>query len=206
MPNLIESVGVDYFNRRFSGSYFLDQNDNPAIVVTAGGDATVATVLKGTSNRMMEDTAEIPNDYFTDLSKFSVPRLGWRTAAQGKYLVYMSRNNRSYHRGLSAGNLNVKLSPMTQWLVRSNNFRNTIGKNKQALLAMKPEFIPFAEGVEKMRRGEILSFAASHIVAVSPDVDEKFAIFFREKKVGEVLPNGTLSFTIPSVEEYLGEL
>lgn len=206
MTNLIDKVGQVYFNRRFQGSYFMDDKGRPSILQAALGDGEVTYIaLTGTPSRVIETTRTLPNEFFTGLETFSVPTLGWRSHSEGRYLAFFSRNNRSYHRGLSVGNLNVELSPMTRWLVSTKNVQDPRSDKVLCLLALKPNFTPFTEGVRQMREGEILSFAVSPTIAVVPDEDDKFSIYFRQAKAGTVMPDNSVVVDVPLLSEYVGD-
>jgi hypothetical protein len=207
MPNLISTVGRDFFNRRFQGSFFLDSKKRPSIVDGIEGSEIVYTALGGSIKRLTATTQRLPFDFFKGLEAFSVPTLGWRAANGGRDLSFFSRNNKSYHRGLSTANLIIERSKMTKWLQNTGNYSITGEQSHRAcMLALKPEFIPFTEGISKMREGKLLSFAASPSIAVMPDEDDKFSIYFRQNKAGEVLPDGTVVVDIPLLTTYVGEL
>jgi hypothetical protein len=68
------------------------------------------------------------------------------------------------------------------------------------LLVLKPEYTPFRQGLEAMRRGEVLSFAVSPTIAVIPDVENCQAVLFNTTRVAIVRPDGDLMFTFPSIQ------
>jgi hypothetical protein len=208
MTDLITKLGTEFFNRKFSGSYFKDNQDRPGIIRTVDGGQVAYTALGGNSKRIYRSDQTLPRSFFTGLEVFSVPTLGWRSAQDGKYLSFFSRNNRSYHRGLSGSNLTSEHSPLTKWLMASQNMDRNIALNEdfKCMLAMKPEFIPFTVGIQKMREGSLLSFAASPTVAVMPGEEDTFSIYFRQALAGKVLPDGTVVVDIPMLADYVGEL
>jgi hypothetical protein len=205
MPNLIESIGENYFNRRFADTFFLDDRKRPSVVVRAGEGQVTYEALTGSASRVSSTHRTLPYSFFEGLGNFSVPILGWRTRDKGRFLAFFSRNNRSYHRGLSPDNLQMVYSDLTAWAGRSGNTNLDIDYKTKCFMAMKPSFLPFTEGVQKMRDGELLSFAVSPTVAVVPGEEGKLDVYFRQSKAGVVAPDGTVSFDIPLLAEYVGD-
>ena len=204
--NLIDRIGREYFNRRFARSFFYDDEGRPSIIQSARTEGVDYTALTGSSKRVTSTIRNLPHDFFTGLEKFHVPYLGWRSASNGKYLAFFSRNNRSYHRGLAENNLDIAQSAMTRWMYRSKNLTTNLSENLKCLMALKPEFVPFTEGIRAMRAGELVSFAVSPTIAVMPDVDNTMAIYFRQAKAGMVRADDSVVFDVPLLSTYVGEM
>ena len=77
--------------------------------------------------------------------------------------------------------------------------------NSTISMIMKPEFVPLKEGIEKMKAGELFSFAASSNLAVIPAVDDGFAMYFNTNRVGTISKDGELTCTIPMVSNMIKE-
>jgi hypothetical protein len=91
-------------------------------------------------------------------------------------------------------------------MLQSGNISNDLSDNHKCLLSLRPTFVPFSEGIEKMREGKIVSFAVSANIAVMVSEDDNFSIFFRQKKAGVVLPDNTVVVDLPALSTYLGDL
>lgn len=209
MSNLIEMNGIDWFSVKFNGSVFMFEGE-PHMVGNGTSEAfsnrSYIKCLKlglDSNNQPVITTVNIQHDDFSDVSMFSIPNLGWRSDGDGKYLAYIARNNNSYHRGLCQRNTIITLSPMTKWLMQRSLMPNSNTYHKAAYLAAKPTFYPFTLGVQKMARGEIVSFAASSALAVMPHSEEKFSLLFKRKRAGYVYPDGRLELVIPELNTYL---
>ena len=162
----------------------------------------------GTPGKASVEARTISPAFFKDMSVFFAPSLGWRHAANGRYLAYFSRNNRSYARGVTLSNLNVSLSATTLYLVNNQNISQSYYERSsvRTLLIMQPEFTPLTQGIKDMRDGKIVSFAASHNIAVIPDSEDEFRIMFNLNPVGRVLSNGNIECRVPIVEKVIKEV
>lgn len=205
--SLIQEVGRDFFNRKYEGSFFLNDNNKPSILLRADDDGAVHhREIGGSIDRLLVKERTVSADFFTGHETFSTPPLGWRCRSRGRIMSYFSRNNRGYHRGLCVGNLTLDHSPMTRWMLQSGNVVNDLSENTKCIMAMKPEYMPFLEGLAEMRAGKIVSFAASASLAVVVDEADTFSIFFRQNKAGTVLPDNTVVVDLPILSTYLGDL
>lgn len=208
MSNLVTQYGSDWFYSKFSGSFFRHEGAPFKVIPNSGSRRTAwipcLKLEKNEEGTVRGTEINVNVAAFTDVSVFSVPNLGWRSALKGKYLAYYYRNNNSYHRGLSSRNMAVNESAMTRWLSRHSDYnRDAVDDNFLAYTAMCPEFLPLTEGVAKMARGEILSFAVSPTVAVLPNDEDSFAVMFKEKVAGHVSPDGNMSLVIPELNSYM---
>lgn len=220
MGNLITSLGASTFNDRVRSSYFLDKDGDAGCIVhltdhrkpkpDSDGDyyykvqyRKIIGDLDSTAARAVTSEEEV--DFFKNFGVLEVPSLGWRSYYSGRGLAYLSRNNRSYHRGISRSNLFVEKSPMTEWLERNTSWKHTMDDNMLCLITCKPKYLGMQEGLAKIRQGEILSFAASPTVAVSPATARTLDVWFRKTKVGTINADDTLD-TTPSFRSYVESL
>lgn len=211
MSNLIEELGYNRFRQKFGGSFFYDDDNVPSQVVSLaenelGVIQVRCTSVSGPVSAIRVSDKVLPAAFFTGLATFKTPKLGWRSGYGGKLLAYLERDNRSYHRGISPNNLRVNWSPMSQWLMRTSNFNFNLTSNKLCALALTPTFVPFAEGIEAMRRGDMLSFAASPEVAVVPGEEGRLNIMFRQKVGGFVMADGTIEATTSIINDYIKDM
>ena len=206
MTNIVEELGTDRFRQKFNGAFFLNEDGVPSLVSSASGGLVSATAVTGTVKSPRVNAISIPYNFFSGLAVFKTPKLGWRTSHEGKVLTYLIRDNRSYHRGTSEHNLRTNNSAMTDWLTRSGNLTLGLSASKLCLLTLAPEFMKFSEGIEAIRNGSVLSFAASPDIAVGPSEDDNLDIYFRQNVAGRVKPDNTVEVSLPIITEYLKEL
>lgn len=208
MTNLVQELGVERFRQKFGGSFFFDDEGLPCVINTVdnGGVSVGCTSVSGDVKNIRVNPKVLPSDFFASLATFKVPKLGWRMAYEGRYLAYLSRDNRSYHRGISQGNLTTDLSALTKWLMRTNNFSVPFSANKLCTLALRPEYMPLSEGIAAMRAGELLSFAVSPDIAVVPSEDDTYDVYFRQNQAGKIMPDDSLQVTVPLLANYLKDL
>lgn len=205
MTNLLQELGVQYMVDRFQDCMFLDPAGNPAYIDSLRRwepGYVAVNVVTGTPENPVVSEGQMEAGFFKDLNVFTVPPLGWRSSSEGRYLVNFWRNNRSYNRAVSALNVQRRFSPSTRYLVSTRNLNREVYDSQASttLLIMKPEYTPFREGVEKMKRGEILSFAINPTLAVIPETDNRQSILFKDTRVAIVQPSGDLTFTFPSMQ------
>lgn len=210
MANLIEEYGTDFCRRKFAGSFFRGPDTIPCIFKEIRSDGVAAQKLTGSvsssKSTVKTEDAVVPYDFFTDLGVFSTPALGWRSALQGRVLAYFTRDNRSYHRGLSVANLQANFCPMTEWLMATGHLPIRLEEKHYCLMAFKPTFLPMAEGLSKMREGKLLSFAASESVAVTPAARNSFTVYFREKPVATIGPDNSITTDFPNLHGLIGDI
>lgn len=206
MTNLVQELGVDKFRQKFQGSFFFGEDGAPCVINSLSDGMVNCTSVSGNVKAIRVSERAVPYAFFSSLAKFKVPKLGWRSAYEGRYLAYLSRDNRSYHRGISASNLTAEVSPLTRWLMRSNNFGAILSNNKLCILALCPEYLSLSEGVAAMRRGDLLSFAVSPDIAVIPSEEDTYDVYFRQNQAGKIMPDDSLQVTVPLFASYLKEL
>ncbi len=216
MSNLLDELGAQYMVDRFSECMFYDADRRVSVIDSSlapnwNRDNVGVITLTGDVSNVTQTRGAIPKEFFKDMSVFGAPDLGWRMAAQGKYLAHFRRNNKSYHRAVAAGrrsNLLRTLSPVTQYMVDSENLNEEYYNSMHVttMLIMQPSFIPFRQGLELMRRGELLSFCVSPNIAVIPDTKGRQSILFNTARVAMVEADGEVKFTTnkqPFIEEQL---
>ena len=196
---------------RFGGCMFFDDKKRPNFITTDADwpkGAVSSTAVMGPTTKPALETNSLPYDFFTDLSVFTVPPLGWRSTAQGRVLVHFRRNNRSYHRAISAGVLIQTVSPVTKYLYDTGNISSEYYSRNATLVSMvmNPEYTPFKEGIEALRSGKVISFCVSPTIAVIPDAEEKQAIYFNTNKVGEINPDDSIKCYSPVVQLMVEDL
>lgn len=206
--NMVQQLGTSYFSQRFGGSFFLGPDNNPCKIDTRRwqDEQTVpVTTFKGTPEKATSEQGYVDAEYFPDMSILRVPRLGWRSAARGKYLAHLSRVNTSYQRGVCDANLQRQNAPHTTYLINYGEISTGTFQNEAAtaLLLYKQKYLPLAEGVALMNEGKILSFVVSPAFAIVPQDDDTYAMLAHDRKVGTVTKSGDISLLIPFSPEML---
>lgn len=209
--NLVEEVGPSYMAERFAGCVFLNADNQPCFInpdkraMHWGTDTVKVTAVTGPVSKRTVVACDVPLDFFTDLSVFKVPPLGWRATNNGRYLAFFSRNNESYNRAVSVNNIVRTLAQPTRYLINSGAISaDTYNSDSAtALLLLKPEYTPLREGLEQIRNGLSLSFAVNPNIAVIPAADNKQAIYFNLNRVAMVDPDGSITCDNPIITELL---
>lgn len=195
--NLINDVGRAYFADRLRGCVFKGPDGSTCILDDDpyfDGDVRVRKI-KMSGMQATQSIEHIPKNFFTSLKFLKVPPLGYRTASRGRVLLYMSRNNTTYTRGISVpNNLTVEYSPHTEFLIsmRKINHTKLMNDGFLASLVLNPEYLTLDEGIKQLNAGSILSFAINHEYAVAPEDDTTYTLLFNKKKVGTVTPEAEI--------------
>lgn len=203
--SLIAQLGMDQFLTKYSGSFFMHEG-LPCFVTGSNRDGNVkADKIGGTINKPVTTQVVIDPEFFTDMGVFATPALGWRVAGNGRYLVYMQRNNGSFHRGTCIDNITFNYHEMTTWFAQNNGLNMEYYSRNAAIckLVMEPVYLPLTEGLALIQKGKIVSFAVNELMAIVPSENGLYDVLFREKKVGTVDDNGSVTCTIPFVVESL---
>lgn len=203
--NLIEQFGPSWFEQKFRGSYF-QYEGMPAKVINVTGErrsSVKCLVIPRINGQVTPYTKEVPYYYFNNVEIFNVPTLGWRSCNKGTWTAWISRNNHSYHRGLSAANIRVQHSDLTTFLSRQGISFVPMNDEKLCNIVLQPQFIPLRKGISLMLAGKIVSFAVSSTIAVFPGEDDKLVIKFSNKDVGTVDADGNINITFPFVDNYI---
>lgn len=208
--NLVNEVGVSHFRERWESALFFNEGGDPCYINSEATwiSGTVAcSVVKGTASKPKLEDANNPYECFKDLTMFKTPALGWRMAANGRYLVYLRRNNKAYRRGVSLTHVTGWLAPSTQLLVSTGDLSKDFysRQSSRAMMIMKPEYMKLQQGLQAMRDGDVLSFAVSNNLAVIPDVDDKVSVYFNMSKVGTIGLDGSIVCNVPIIRSIIQE-
>lgn len=210
--NLLKELGGDYFYNRFQGTMLLTPEEVAGFVDFNGGRATLEEhvplcLVEGPATKPVTKRGQLPYDFFKSLSVFSVPSMGWRCTAQGRFMSFITRNNRSYVRGVAISNIEKWHSPMTRFLFNEDALSEDYYNRDSTLvsLILKPEYTPIKEGIQAIREGEVLAFCSSNNLAFMPATAGKLAIFFNKNQVGEVAKDGTINCTISIIHQLIQE-
>lgn len=201
MPNLNESLGLDYIRQMCVGAIF--QIDNEVHMLRDVDENTYHTKsIDLATNRLRWKSTKLPFDKLTSMANFSYPKLGYRmlhSPDQGP-IVFTLTNRRSAHRGLRIEQLAVEyLNVYPNVLPEFFEAWHIIGSEQKIQTIFRPEFYSFAEGIKKLLNGEAIAFAVNEDIAVTlafSDNQGKAAdILFKGKVVGSVAEDGTIALS-----------
>jgi hypothetical protein len=211
MGNLVHELGDGYIRERFERTMFFDEKEYPCFIDPerrADGKSIPIIRLTGTVEEPVSEKAMMPYDFFKDLGVFKIPDLGWRMANEGRYLAHFRRNNRmnqtGYKRGLTPANLEMFVSPATEYLQETDNLsiNHYIKPEVEVLLVMKPKYVRFRDGIAAMQRGDLYSFCTSPMVAVIPSLNNTQAVYFNTRQVATI-EKGDIVCSNKIMEKYL---
>lgn len=199
--NLLEEFGAGYINERCNNAVFLHPEGWTGMYLEGNLTSGVRVrKIEGYVGRLSVSEETLPCDFFTGLQVFDVPDLGWRSALNGRAMMYLYYAG-GYGRGIRPGsNLRIDYSDMTQSFighggVSSNYLSRT---DVRAKLVTTPEHLTLAEGLALMREGTHAGFSISPSLAVTASDNEEVGIVYvRTTPVGTVdLSSGTISASI----------
>jgi hypothetical protein len=204
MTQFIEEIGSGYMNEMLIGAPFLYKGD---VYLFDGIERTtsknVSTYKLGPDvDNLIATPAQVPAAIFTGWKSFAFPTLGYRMAADGQVLCYLSRNN-SVRRGLNPRDIGALFHDVSYECQRRFgtprlNIYND--NNHKAYMAFKPTFLAFTDGLAQVMAGKIPAFAISADFAVAPSDRVNFLeILFRQRPVGSIDEDGNIKLTVESV-------
>lgn len=204
--NLLEEFGAGYINERCNNAVFLHPEGWTGMYLEGTLTSGVRVrKIEGYVGRLSVSDETLPCDFFEGLHVFNVPELGWRSALNGRAMMYLSHAG-GYGRGVRPGNnLRVEYSQMTQSFIgRGGVSSNYLSRTDvRAKIATTPEHLTLAEGLALMREGTHAGFSISPTLAVTASDDEEVGILYvRTTPVGTVnLSSGAISasISIPSL-------
>lgn len=206
--NLVQEHGYGYFNDRFRDSVFRHPDGWVGIVKQANNanDVTI-TKVEGVVGRLSPTEVVIEAAFFTSLAVFDVPEVGYRTAAEGRYVAYVDHRSGS-NRGVSARNTTWSMSPMTEQMGfdRAVSISYFGRADVKAALICTPIYTQLHKGAAAMLAGEIAGFALSSATAVTAtDNPEMGLIYLRGRAAGTLnLSTLEISTTISNLSLALG--
>lgn len=206
MENLIDSLGADYCNQRVAGALFVLEGNAymfQAVRWNEAGTALVVAAQKysGTPEKQVVEIVELSPKVFTGWSSLSFPTLGYRQAAAGQVLMYLSRSN-SVNRGLNWRDIRVSMHDVSYaceaaFGIELARFTQGTTLNVMTLL---PTYTPLMEGIAAVRAGKMPAFAVSADFAVAPVHDVPFLeILYRQRRVGTIDAEGKISLDVPGL-------
>lgn len=203
--NIIEELSADYCNELLVGCLFLHKGEAHEFVRANnkrdGSIMIEAVKYVGTPEAVKPSMVAIPAAEFGGWGSFAFPPLGYRQAAAGQVLTYISRQP-SVRRGLNKRDLitdphNVSRTCAMKFGVDLAYFRRGEALIMQVL---KPQFTSLGAGLKDVMAGRIPAFAISADFAVAPNKGVDFLeILYRQRQIGTIDENGKISITVAEV-------
>lgn len=200
--NMLQELGEDYFIQRFGGSFLRSPEGKPAYIDTSRRctrEMVPVCEVEGSTEKPTLNPILVPADFFADMSVLATPKLGWRAAANGKYMAYYSRNNRSYHRGVAPSNISRWIAPHTGALSEQETISLSYYARDSTLckLVFDDKTMPLAEGLELLNNGKILGFCLqSELAVMVTGEDDIYELFSGNTCIGTVRSDGTIDMNI----------
>lgn len=207
MSNLVDDYGRDWFNSKFMGA-MLTYNGVSLRVKEAARNGVICTAVVKHDDKVKGMNISIPNSEFGSSDRFSAPDLGYRHMLDGKALVFIRRDNTSYARAVSLRNIRAEESQLTTQVFDSKLVSCDVSDDDLHYAIMQPNYIPLHRGIALLRKRNMLSFAASPVIAVeqSPLLDGTLNILAAGKIVGGVDAQGNVNITLPFASKLIEDL
>lgn len=195
MPNMIEELGGEYVESFYRRALF---RHDDLICQFAGraSDSHMVCSVFGVDDKSPEwRNHQLPNEVFMDMDKFAWPRLGYRDLSLNEMppAPYYLNTTRSAQRGLRPEFLSASAPDVLKLIPVTGFGRDLFSSAKMAQTIFRPQFMPFSEGMAKLRAGDVPGFALSSDVAIAISVSEspdaKFDVLHRERVIGRVDDN-----------------
>lgn len=197
--NLAEELGSNYVTEFYNGALFVHDNKLCSMRGVVGKNIVVDQVDLVDPKDWIG--AEYPLDTIDNFSKFQWPTLGYREMPSAKYgnLVLHISANRSAHRGLRFEHLHIDMVPVVKRLRGASYEWEDRPRQELLINIFRPKFTKFTEGLKLLLAGDIPAFAVNEHLAVALSVDQAddraYDIYFRQKIVGNVSENGSVTIS-----------
>lgn len=197
--NLADELGSQYVTEFYNGALFVHGNTLCCMRGVHGDTIVVDQV--DLSDPKDWARVQLPVDTLANFAKFQWPTLGYRELKSTRYgtLVLHISSTRSAHRGLRYEHLHIDMVPVIKRL-RGASYEWEDRPQVELLTSIfRPTYTKFADGLKLLLDGDIPSFAVNEHLAVALSVDQSvdraFDIYFRQKIVGGVAENGSVTIS-----------
>jgi hypothetical protein len=201
--NLIDELSPAYCNDMLRGAMFLMDKTPHQFQQVDEGQSNVVACRRFSDNpdRVTTKNVPVPKEFFKGWSALEFPILGYRMAANGQILAYVTREN-SVRRGLHPEDARVDLHDVSYECGRQFGLgldHYTHGNGKIPLI-LCPTYLPFGEGLAKILAGEIPAFALSADFAVAPNPKVPFLeVLYRQRRIGTIDETGKTEITTTNI-------
>lgn len=214
--SIILNTNRDYFVRKFGGAMFFDSDGTPCALPCpslSGMDVPMFTneakvraiAVTGSADRPVKEERILEPEFFDSMAKFAVPALGWRSAAGGRVMMYLTGSTRTYKKGVCLDSVQFSYARHTRDMFETGNVSHSFYGRPYVKLAavMRPKYMSLQEGLAAMNAGDIMGFAVSQDLAVLPNADDTYLVAYANQIVGTISPSGTATLHIPRSMEDL---
>lgn len=206
--NLLEQHGAATYNSRIAGA-FIRHSEGWVGILGQCEDGTNIKVTKveGKIGKLSTEDVYLRPDFLPNLAALGTPDLGYRTAAEGRLLVYIT-NAGGYNRGIGNANANMTYSNMSYDMFEARALSSSYYSRPdvRAMLVHNPEYLDFHTGAAAMSTGDLASFAINSYVALSSTANPlEAALEVRGQVVGRVaLDTLEIKCNITNIRQVLG--
>lgn len=200
MPNLIESMGVNYFNEKFHNAYFMsDQRIYRIIEAQRSDRVTVQDIDEE------DDTKVISASRFPGFKAFEYPLLGYRRFADNVY-GYMYKRQTT-NRGFRAEAASITWTGCTRLLYDLGVINTRLTERDKIKAVFRPQFDSLERDLPKLLNGEVSGVVLNHNVMIEPAVDSSdgwYSVLYRQARVGKMNSRGQVTWTDPQFASITG--
>lgn len=197
--NLALELGANYVTEFYNGALFI--HDGKLCRMRGVQGETIIVEYVDINAPTDWQVMSLPVDVISSFSKFQWPTLGYREFKDPKYgnVVMHISANRSAHRGLRHEHLHFDTLPALKRL-RGAGYAHEDMPHTQLLCGVfSPKYTKFVDGIKLLLDGDIPAFAVNEHLAVALSVDQaddrSYDIYFRQKVVGSVAENGSVTIS-----------
>lgn len=186
MPNMIDSLGVDWFTKKFRDAMFV-HNGRVYRVVGIVDHENVYTKDLTTG-----DNVNIPYDVFTGFSKFQYPLLGYRRIADNA-VVWCTKIH-SALRGLRTEKVNTTYTPTTERLIMDGVIRP---RNDQLPIQVMAPSFDTKDKIKDLLENKTANVVLNASVLIEPDLTvdiDQYVVFHRLNRAATLAPDGTYTY------------
>lgn len=189
MPNMIQSLGRDYFNQFFHGSMVLIDGKVYEIREATQQGRVIAVDVES------QGMAEIAPDKFTGFKTFEYPILGYRRF--GDFHIGYASKKQSVHRGLRMQNIGTTWTAATRLLIDLGAIHGgRMSDYERALALFKPKFDTLNDA-PKLLEGKLSGLVLSPNLVIEPSVEaasEWYTVLYKQAVVGKVDGKGKVKW------------
>lgn len=200
MPNLVESMGVNYFNEKFHNAFFLSDNRIYRVLSAARSDRVTVEDVEGD-----RDEKIIAASRFPGFKVFEYPLLGYRRFADHVYGYAYKRQ--TTNRGFRMENVNVTWTGCTRLLYDLGVLTTRLTDVDKAVALLKPKFDNYERDLPRLLSGEISGLVLNNNVMIEPAVDEAaswYSVLYKQARVGKMNQRGQITYTDPAFANIIG--
>lgn len=199
MPNLIESMGAQYFNEKFANAHFLSDNRVYKVLNAQRVDRVMVEDVETGEDKMLAASR------FPGFKVFEYPLLGYRRFADHVYGYAYKRQNTN--RGFRLEHTNITWTGCTRLLYDLGVLNERLSDKQKAIALLKPEFDNYERDLPKLLNGEINGLVINHNLMIEPAVDTAdgwYSVLYKQARVGKMNSRGQITYADPNFANVTG--